>query len=293
MEPRRNALLAEMARDASLERSDFLVRAGEQLERFMSDQAERIRELGGITLIDDDPDYLAVAPDGTFRSRSRVFDDARGEWISETEVIDTAAELVEIYNPADVLQAFAEVEGEDVWTDAAPEDAEASPQDPYAEAADSWAAGQPAVRAAHDEKSAAAALYELALDFQERSQRSESGLIEQFENAAAGLLGQIGSLVIVDDDDEHLTLEVGGFRGRVIPEGDESWQDIAGAEQIVRFYDPTDIFGDLAEALAEAYPSIADEAADADDDDGDGADAADEEDAGAADADEPDGDAHG
>jgi len=258
MEPRRNALLAEMARDASLERSDFLVRAGEQLERFMNDQADRINEIGGITLIDDDPDYLAVAPDGTFRSRSRVYDDARGEWISETEVIETAAELVEIYNPADVLQAFAEAERDDVWTDTVPDGAAAEPRDPYAGAADSWAAGQPAVPAAHDEPSAAAALYELALDFQERSQRAESGLIEQFENAAASLLGQVGTLVIVDDEDEHLTLAVGGFRGRVIPEGDDSWQDLAGAEQIVRFYDPTDVFGDLAEALAEAYPSIAD-----------------------------------
>jgi hypothetical protein len=257
MEPRRNALLAEMARDASLERSDFLVRAGEQLERFMNDQSARIQELGGFTLIDDDPDYLAVAPDGTFRSRSRVFDEAHGEWISETEVIETAAELVELYNPADVLQAFADVERDDVWSDTPPEEAQVSAvTDPYAAAADSWAAGQPAVREAHDEKSAAASLYELALDFQERSQRAESGLIEQFENAATGLLGEIRTLVIVDDDDEHLRLEVGGFRGKVIPEGEADWQDIAGAEQIVRFYDPTDVFGDLAEALAEAYPEV-------------------------------------
>src|SRR6185369_6728739 len=73
MEPRRNARLAEIARDAALERSDFLVRAGEQLERFMAANLERIREIGGVVLIDDDPDYLAVAPDGSFRSRSRIF----------------------------------------------------------------------------------------------------------------------------------------------------------------------------------------------------------------------------
>jgi hypothetical protein len=276
MEPRRNALLAEMARDASLERSDFLVRAGEQLERFMNDQAERIRELGGLTLIDDDPDYLAIAPDGTFRSRSRVFDDARGEWISETEVIETAAELVELYNPADVLQAFADADRDDVWNEAAPTDgAEPAVADPYVGAADSWAAGQPTVAEAHDERSAALALYELALDFQERSQRAESGLFEQFENAAAGLIGQVGTVVIVDDDDEHLALEIGGFRGRVIPEGDGGWQDISGPEEVVRFYDPTDVFGDLAEALAEAYPAIGEEATAAADDDAEGA-AADE-----------------
>ena len=95
METRRNALLADLARDADIERSDFLVRAGEQLDRFMQSHGSRIRQLGGLVLIDEDPDYLAVAADGTFRSRSRVFDDASGQWISETEVIETAAELAD------------------------------------------------------------------------------------------------------------------------------------------------------------------------------------------------------
>jgi hypothetical protein len=261
MEGRRNALLADMARDAELERSDFLVRAGEQLDRFMDAHRNRIQQLGGLVLIDDDPDYLAVAPDGTFRSRSRVFDDARSDWISETEVIETAAELVEIHNPADILQAFAEAEVEDVGLDAdvaaAEADGAGAGGDLYAEAADQWAAGQPEVREATDDQSAAQALYELALDFQDRSQRAEGGLIEGFENAAGGLLGMVGTLVIVDDDDEHLALGVGGFRGRVIPEGDQSWQDISSPDQIVRFYDPTDVFGDLAEAIADAYPSVA------------------------------------
>jgi hypothetical protein len=112
MEARRNALLADMARDAEIERSDFLARAGEQLDRFMAAHQHRIQQLGGLVLIDDDPDYLAVTADGTFRSRSRVYDEDRAQWISETEVIETAAELVEIYNPADILQAFAEAEVE-------------------------------------------------------------------------------------------------------------------------------------------------------------------------------------
>src|SRR5215218_7687298 len=114
METRRNALLADLARDADIERSDFLVRAGEQLDRFMASHSGRIQQLGGLVLIDDDPDYLAVAADGTFRSRSRVFDDSSGQWISETEVIETAAELAEIYNPADILQAFADAEPADL-----------------------------------------------------------------------------------------------------------------------------------------------------------------------------------
>jgi hypothetical protein len=262
MEGRRNAALADMARDAEIERSDFLVRAGEQLERFMAAHEGKIRDLGGLVLIDDEPEYLAVAPDGTFRSRSRVFDEGRGEWISETEVIETAAELAELYNPADILQAFADSQAEDAGIEerAGEEVAEAADGGLYAEAADQWAAGQPEVREAKDEPTAALALYELALDFQDRSQRAEAGLLEQFENAAAGVLGMVGTFVIVDDDDEQLSLAVGGFRGRVIPEGETAWEDISSPDQIVRYYDPTDIFGDLAEAIADTYPAVSAEA---------------------------------
>jgi hypothetical protein len=307
MDARRNADLAEMARDAAIERSDFLVRAGEQLERFMAANADRIRDLGGLVLIDDDPDYLAVASDGSFRSRSRVYDDAAGEWVTENEVIETAAELVELYNPADILQAFADAESEDAGLDAdevaagvAGDDAvdvgEADASGLYAGAADTWAAGQPEVPEVTDEASAAVALYELALDFQDRSQRTEGGLIEQFEAAATGLLGQVGTLVVVDDDDEHLALGVGGFRGRVIPEGESDWQDISGPEEIVRYYDPTDVFGDLAEAIAEAYPSVAEEQAEAEEgeaDEDEDEDEADESDDEAGDEDDDDEDEDG
>jgi hypothetical protein len=280
MEARRNALLAEMARDAELERSDFLVRAGEQLDRFMATHQHRIQQLGGLVLIDDDPDYLAVSADGTFRSRSRVYDEGRGEWISETEVIETAGELVEIYNPADILLAFADAQAEDIGLGdqdgAVTGDAEAEAKatdDAYAAAADQWAAGQPPTAEAKDEAGAAVALYELALDFQDRSQRTESGLIEQFENAAAGVLGLVDAIVVVDDEDEHLELTVGGFRGKVIPEGGTGWQDISSPEQIVRYYDPTDVFGDLAEAIVDQYPAVS-----ADADDGDSEDHEDVED---------------
>jgi hypothetical protein len=278
----RNDLLAEMARDAALERSDFLVRAGEQLERFLSDQADRIRELGGITLIDDDPDYLAIAPDGTFRSRSRVYDEVTGEWQSDTEIIETGGELVELYNPADIYQAFADAAREGVWAAEAEDgsgrgndedgDRFGAPidgADPYAAAADQWAAGQPAVPQADTPEAAAAALYELALDLQERSQRAEAGLLEQFENAASPLMSRVGTVVIVDDLDEHLELVGAGFRGKVIPEGETQWTSLVSPEDVVRFYDPTDVFGDLAEAIADAFPGVAPD--DDDSDDGGGA----------------------
>ncbi len=291
MDRQRNDLLAEMARDAALERTEFLVRAGEQLERFLREQSGRIAELGGLTLIDEDPDYLAIAPDGTFRSRSRVYDPKTGEWSSDTEIIETAGELVELYNAADVLAAFADAAREGVW--ATPEGADGTPEeggsriglpfveDPYAGAADSWAAGQPAVPPVDDKTSAAAALYSLALDFQERSQQAEAGLIEQFETAASSLMSRVGIVVVVDDEDEHLELALPGFRGRVIAEGETRWTDLSSPEEIVRYYDPTDIFGDLADAVADAFPGVADDDEDddeADDDDADEDDDLDEDD---------------
>src|SRR5262249_49656261 len=108
MDASRNDQLGEIASDAALERTDFLVQATEQLRKFLDRNGKRIQSLGGLTLIDDDPDFLSIAPDLTFRSRSRYLDDDTGEWVSETEIIESAAELVELYNPADVFQAFAD-----------------------------------------------------------------------------------------------------------------------------------------------------------------------------------------
>ena len=275
MDTSRNDLLGEIAADAALERSDFLVRSTEQLRRFLDANKSRIAELGGLTLIDEDPDYLAVAPDLTFRSRTRFVDDLTGEWTSETEVIESAGELVELYNPADIYTAFAEAAREAAGLGAEPTatadmldtagigiDEAAAPAgaDPYAAAADEWAAANPLPLDADDDEVAAQRLYDLALEFQERSQRSESRLLEQFEDAAGLLTARIGDLIINDDDDERLTLSsTGEFKAEVLTEEENEWRPLANAEELVEYYDPTDVFGDLADALAEAYPSIAPE----------------------------------
>src|SRR5436309_11963318 len=78
MDTSRNDLLGEIAGDAALERSDFIVQATEQLRKFLNANKERINEIGGLVLIDDDPDYLSIAPDLTFRSRTRYLDDLTG-----------------------------------------------------------------------------------------------------------------------------------------------------------------------------------------------------------------------
>jgi len=275
MDVTRNDMLGELANDAALERTDFIVQATEQLRRFLDRNRDRIAGLGGLTLIDEDPDYLSVAPDCTFRVRSRYEDPDTGEWVSETEIVDTPSELIELYNPAEIFTAFAEAAreaaglgSEPTATDEllatagiAPEETFtlSGEEDGYAGAADTWAATQPAVLEADDDESAAAALYNLALDFQERSQQSEATMLERFEEAAARLSGRLGDLIIVDDEDERLVLTASGrLRAEVLPEdSDGEWRQLTTPDDIVGFYDPTDVFGDLADSLAEAFPSVA------------------------------------
>ena len=272
MTGRPNSLLGEIASQAAIERSTFLVDAARQLDSFLKTHAAAIAEVGGLVLIDEEPDYLAVAPDGSFRSRTRYQDEASGEWRAETEVIDSVAELVELYNPAEVFAAFAEAAREAAGLPAEPTAAEdlmtaagiapdASAGDPYADAAADWVAGR---AVPDDAEEAAARLYDLALTFQERSQTTEAGLLADFEVAAEGLAGLVGGLTIVDDDDERLTLQADGhFHGEVVPEEDpDRWRQLEEPEDIVQFYDPTDVFGDLAESIAEAYPSVAPELSD-------------------------------
>ncbi len=278
MDTSRNDLLGELAADAALERRDFLVQATEQLHRFLDANRDRLSDLGGLTLIDDDPDYLSIAPDLTFRSRTR-YQDESGEWVSETEVIETAGELVELYNPADLYQAFADAAREAAGLAEQPtaadelmDDAGVAPDETfvgataadasgglYAAAADDWAATQPDTVEADSDEAAAQRLYDLALEYQERSQRSESRLLEDFATAARNLTARLGDLIVVDDDDERLTLTANdGFRAEVVPEdADGEWRTLESTDELVEFYDPTDVFGDLADALAEAWPEVA------------------------------------
>jgi hypothetical protein len=279
MDTSRSVLLGEIARDAALERTDFLVQATEQLRKFLESNKARIAELGGLTLIDEEPDYLAIAPDLTFRSRSRFEDPDTGEWVSETDVIETAAEIAELYNPADIYAAFAEAakeaagdEAEPTATDElldtahVPLEDRLEPDDVYAQAADDWAAAQNLTLDADTEEGAARRLYDLALEFQERSQRTEARLIEQFEDGSQRLAGRLGDLIVVDDEDERLTYSADGrFRAEVVAEdGDGEWRTLDNPESLVEYYDPTDVFGDLADALAEAYPAVAPESAEPD-----------------------------
>src|SRR3990170_4650293 len=208
-----NPVLGEIANEAAIERSSFLVDAARQLDGFLKANAGRIAEVGGLVLIDDDPDYLSVAPDGSFRSRTRYQDEVTGEWRSETEVIENAAELVELYNPAEVFAAFAEAARFQAGLPAEPTGAEdlreaagLAPdetvgvgiggtdvtEEGYARAADEWARSHRVEGEPANADEAARRLYDLALTFQERRQHTEARLIEQFETLVAELSPFVG-----------------------------------------------------------------------------------------------------
>ncbi|MGO9180512.1 MAG: hypothetical protein ACLQBX_14645 [Candidatus Limnocylindrales bacterium] len=289
--------LGAIAADAALERNDFLVRATDQLRRFLEANAGRIDDVEGLVLIDDDPDYLAVAPDGSFRSRTRYRNDS-GEWVSETEVIDSPSELVELYNPAEIFAAFAEAARSAAGMGEEPTGAEelmdaagvspaetvaeegyavAADEGTYAAAADAWAATNAEEPPANTDE-AAARLYDLALSFQERSQDAEARLIEQFESSARPLTGRVGDLMVIDDEDERLTLtSEGRLVAEVVPEDEQDrWRRLDVAADLVEFYDPTDVFGDIADALADAFPgAIGEGGENGSDEDGDAGDGVD------------------
>jgi hypothetical protein len=282
-----SSALGEIASDAGLERTSFLAQSGDQLKRFLEANRSRIKEVGGLVLIDDDPDYLSVAPDGSFRSRTRYQDDVTGEWRSETEVIESAAELVELYNPAEVFAAFAEAAREQAGLPSEPTATEglmeaagiapdetvgvgvgedAIAEEGYAGAADQWARGQEVEGEPASTEDAARRVYDLALTFQERSQHTEARLLEQFETVVQELAPYLGDVMVLDDEDERLWLKRNGrFEAEVVPERDPDspddregdWRRLETPDAVVEFYEPTDVFGDLAEALADSFPAVA------------------------------------
>lgn len=277
-EQQRDGLLGEIATQAGIERASFLTDAGGQMVAFIDANRERIKELGGLVLIDEDPEYLSITEDGTFRSRTR-YQDEDGEWVSETEEIDSGAELIEIYNPSDLFAAFAEAAREEAGLDPAPtasedllESAGVASEMGVDQAEDGdvdedWIEHMPTPT---DKPEAARYLYDLALTFQERSQRVEARLLDDFQDAAEGLAGVLGDSKVLEDEDERLWLKANGaFEAEVVPEFDEAgepqWQALTTPEDMVQFYDPTDLFGDLAEALAEAHPGVAPEMEDDED----------------------------
>jgi hypothetical protein len=281
MDEKRASILEDLAADAGRRREDFLSDAGRQFVRFIDGNKSLLKDLGGLLLIDDEPDYLFVAEDGTFRSRTR-YQDENGKWVSETEDIENGADLVEVFNPADLYAAFIDAAEAEIKTPEAEAEAETPADEPEdvdeADAAEdvelyAWLDRSPL--APTDQRDAARLMYDLALTFQEGSQFEQARLLDDFADKAAPAAAMLGESKFVDDDDERLWLRAtGAIDGEVVPERDDDdegqpdWQPLATSDDMVQFYDPTDLFGDLAEAIAESYPQVAPELPD-DEDDGD------------------------
>lgn len=275
-EQKRASLLSDLAADAGHHRERFLDDAGHAFARFMRDNERRIKELGGLVLIDEEPDYLYVSEDGTFRSRTR-YQDEDGEWASETEDIEDSADLVELFNPADLYAAFMDAAEAEVAAEGEPDEDEAEAlidideddddeADEELELDDDWATPVPAPASREE---AARVLYDLALTFQERSQWREAQLLDDFGLASGNVAAMLEDTPIADDEDERIWFRSSGtFEGEVLPETDEagetSWQSLTSPDELVQFYDPTDLFGDLAEAIAEQHPHVAPELGDED-----------------------------
>jgi len=56
-----------LSADAGRRSNEFLDDAGRKFVRFLEANKYRLKDLGGLVLIDDEPDYLFVSDDGTFR----------------------------------------------------------------------------------------------------------------------------------------------------------------------------------------------------------------------------------
>jgi hypothetical protein len=185
---------------------------------------------------------------------------------------------VEPYNPADLYAAFAEAARDEAGLEPEPTAAEdllevagiasevGVEQDEDREPDEGWVDH---ISPPSDTAEAARMLYDLALTFQERSQRAEARLLDQFQESSEGLAAALGDRMVLDDEDERLWYRSSGaFEAEVVPEtddsGEPSWQALTTAEDMVQFYDPTDLFGDLAEAIAEQYPGVAPELDDED-----------------------------
>jgi hypothetical protein len=284
-EQQRASLLRELAVEADREREAFLVEAGRRFARFFEANRERLAALGGLVLIDDGPDYLAVSETGTFQSRSRVQDDD-GTWLTESEEFEDPAQLVEVFNPADLYGAFSDAaqdeaelgedeeldgtppeDGSGLEADEAPFEADEAAQeggDTRDSFEDDWLVPVAAPRTVDE---AARLLYDLALTFQERSQLREAQLLDDFQVASENLAAMLGDSKILEDEDERLWYRASGaFEGEVVPDADEdgepTWQALTSPDDLVQYYDPTDLFGDLAEAIAIGYPDVAPELVD-------------------------------
>jgi hypothetical protein len=257
--------LRELAEEAELERRDFIVSATDQLRRFLEANRDRLREIGQITLVDDEQDFLRYHPvDALWVTRLTYQDPADGEWYDQEQEVDTIAELVELYNPADILAWLIEA-SRNPLDHLAPADELAAEEAPATDAGDDWQNDLPADQR---ETLAAQRLWQLADAYRSQLQEQQAALLREFVGNGEDALRQTGDLVLLDESDDTLVLRSDGRFETTInladlpSRGAESLAPhrdgltVTDAKTVAEFYDPADVLQWVTEALSERYPAV-------------------------------------
>ena len=204
------------------------------LEAFQKHAAPFAALCGDIQIRDADDERLSFRADGSFSGKV-VPDDAPSTW----RALETAFEIVDFYDPSDLLGELADQLSEAWPTVGKPDDHHAGPRlRQLTEAFGSWSAPD--------------------LDL---GGLAEGDLIDQFEAAAAPFSRKLGDVIFKDDEDERVSLgRDGHFLAEVVPEDDQNtWRTLRTTDSILEFYSPGDLFEALAGALRKAYPEAQDE----------------------------------
>jgi hypothetical protein len=257
--------LRELAAEADLERRDFLYEATEQLRRFLDTNRERLREIGPIKLVDNEQDYLFYHPvDETWTTRLTYQDPADGEWYDEEQLVDTISELIELYNPADILSWFGEA-AKDPPAHLVAADELAREEELVEAGPDDWEAELPP---SQQETLAAQRLWQLADAYRAQLGAAQAQILREFSANAEEVLRRTGDLALLEETEDILVLRADGRfetsldlsdRPREVltdVEARRSGLAVTEARTIAEFYDPADVLHWVTEALAERYPAV-------------------------------------
>ncbi|MCV0402316.1 MAG: hypothetical protein K5924_01260 [Chloroflexi bacterium] len=256
--------LRELAAEAELERRDFLYEATEQLRRFLDQNRNRLREIGPIKLVDNEQDYLLYHPvDETWTTRLTYQDPADSEWYDEEQLVDTISELIELYNPADILSWFIEA-ARDAPSHLVSAD-ELAREEELVEGGDDWQSELPPPQ---QETLAAQRLWQLADAYRAQLGGTQAQLLREFTANAEEVLRRTGDLPLLDEPDDMLILRADGRFETSLDLSDRPQDVVASAEArrpglsvteaktIAAFYDPADVLHWVTEALADRYPAV-------------------------------------
>lgn len=257
--------LRELAEEAELERRDFIVEATEQVRRFLEANRDRLREIGQLTLVDDEQDFLRYHPvDELWVTRLTYQDPADGEWYDQEQEVDNISELVELYNPADILAWLMEAARSPI-DHLAPADQLAAEEIPPAEVEPDWQAELPAEQ---QETIAAQRLWQLADTYRAQLQEQQASLLREFVDNAEDALRRTGDLVLLDESDDLLILRGDGRfettlnltdvppRSGDTVEPHREGLAVIDARAVAEFFDSADVLQWVTEALTERYPAV-------------------------------------